>query len=193
LLQEWQQFNSIIENLECSKDDEVSKEGDTQEATSKQVSGKTNDPPKLKETKIIPKDPSGEIILQVEEIPPLDVFYNPKHKVVVKRHRKRRRADQPSLFPELTVTGNVVWKEEFDPSDDLTKLSQYAGAYSAATIDKASKVSSLLKAKDQDIFSLQAQLSEAQQKAEQAEQQLLVQQQNNNQLTKQLQEEKTED
>jgi type IV secretory pathway component VirB8 len=38
-------------------------------------------------------------------------------------------------------------------------------------------VSSLLKAKDQDIFSLQAQLSEAQQKAEQ---ELLVQQQNNN-------------
>ena len=62
--------------------------------------------------------------------------------------RKRRRIDQPSLFPEQTVTGNVVWKEEFDPSDDLTKLSQYAGAYSAATIDKASKVSLLLKTKD---------------------------------------------
>ena len=84
----------------------------------------------------------------------------------------------------------MVWKEEFDPSDDLTKLSQYAGAYSAATIDKAWEVSSLLKAKDQDIFSLQAQLSQVQQKAKQAEQQLLVQQQNNNQLTKKLQEEK---
>jgi len=54
------------------------------------------------------------------------------------------------------VTGNVVWKEEFDPSDDLTKLSQYVGAYSAATIDKASEVSNLLKGKDQEIFSLQA-------------------------------------
>ena len=128
--------------------------------------------------------------MQIEEIPPLDVFYSPKHKAVVKRQRKRRRADQPSPFPELTVTGNVVWKEEFDPSDDLTNLSQYAGAYSAATIDKASEVSSLLKAKDQDIFSLQAQLSEVQQKVEQAEQELLVQQQNNYQLTKQLQEEK---
>jgi len=67
------------------------------------------------------------------------------------------------------VTGSVVWKEEFDPSDDLTKLSQYAGAYSAATIDKASEVSNLLKEKDQAITLLQAQLSEAQQKAEQAE------------------------
>ena len=84
------------------------------------------------------------------------------------------------------MTGNVLWKEEFDPSDDLTKLSQYAGAYSATTIDKASEVSILLKTKDQEIFSLQAQLSEAQQKAEQAEQQLVIQQQINYQLTKQL-------
>ena len=63
----------------------------------------------------------------------------------------------------------MLWKEEFDPSDDLTKLSQYAGAYSAATIDKASEVSNLLKGKDQEIFSLQAQLLEARQKVEQAE------------------------
>jgi len=70
------------------------------------------------------------------------------------------------------VTTNVVWKEEFDPSDDLRKLSQYAGAYSAATLDKASEVSNLLKEKDQAITSLQEQLSEAQQKAEQLEQQL---------------------
>ena len=84
----------------------------------------------------------------------------------------------------------MVWKEEFDPSDDLTKLSQYAGAYSVATIDKASEVSLLLKTKDQEIFSLQAQLTETKQKAEQAEQQLLTQQQLNSQLTQQLQAEK---
>ena len=107
--------------------------------------------------------------MQIEEIPPLDIFYSPKHKAIVKRQRKRRRTNQPSPFPELIVTGNVVWKEEFNPSDDLTKLSQFAGAYSAATIDKASKVSSLLKTKDQDISSLQARLSEVQQRAKQAE------------------------
>jgi len=90
----------------------------------------------------------------VEDIPPLDVFYNPKHRAVVKWQRKRRRIDQPSLFPEQTVTANVVWKEEFDPSDDLTKLSQYAGAYSAATMDKALEVSNLLREKDQAIASL---------------------------------------
>ena len=70
---------------------------------------------------------------------------------------------------------NVVWKEELNPFDDLTKLSQYAGAYLAATMDKASEVSSLLKEKDQMIDSLQSQVSEAQWKIEQLEQQLLTQ------------------
>jgi len=51
-------------------------------------------------------------------------------------------------------------------------------------------VSLLLKTKDQEIFSLQAQLSEVQQKADQAERKLLTQQQINNQLTQKLQEEK---
>lgn len=80
------------------------------------------------------------------------------------------------MFPEQTETTNVVWKEEFDPSDDLTKLSQYVGAYLAATMDKASKVSNLLKEKDQEIILLQTQLSEAHQKVEQLEQQLSTQQ-----------------
>lgn len=109
------------------------------------------------------------------DIPPLDVFYSPKHRAVVKRQRKRRRLDQPSLFPEQTETTNVVWKEEFDPSDDLMKLSQYAGAYSATTMEKASEVSNLLKEKDQAIVLLQTQVSEAQQKIEQLEHQLSTQ------------------
>ncbi len=111
----------------------------------------------------------------MEDIPPLDVFYSPKYRAIVKRQRKRRRIDQPSPFPEQTETTNVVWKEEFDPSDDLTKLSQYAGAYSVATMDKASEVSNLLKEKDQAIILLQTQLSEAQQNVEQLEQQLSTQ------------------
>jgi len=78
-----------------------------------------------------------------------------------------RRIDQPSPFPEQTMANSVVWKEKFDPSDDLTKLSQYAGAYLAATIDKASEVRNLLKEKDHAISLRQVQLSEAQQKAEQ--------------------------
>lgn len=189
-LHEWQKFDSIISGLECSKDTNASKTNDTQDIASPQVLSGTSGPSISKDVEIIPKDPSDQIILQVEDIPPLDVFYSPRHKVVVKRQRKRRRTDQPSIFPEQTVTGNIVWKEEFDPSDDLTKLSQYAGAYSAATIDKASEVSLLLKTKDQEIFALQAKLTETKQRAERAEEQLLVQQQINSQLTQQLQAEK---
>lgn len=128
--------------------------------------------------------------MQIEDIPPLDVFYSPKHRAVVKRQRKRRRLDQSSLLLEQTEMANVVWKEEFNPSDDLTKLSQYAGAYSTATMDKASEVINLLKEIDQTIISLQSQVSEAQQKIEQLEQQLSTQQQVNNQLKEQLLKEK---
>jgi len=166
------------------------KAADTQDITSKEVPSGTSSLPASTGIEIIPKDPLDQIVLQVEDIPPLDVFYSPKHRVVVKRQWKRRRIDQPSLFLEQIVMGSVVWKEEFDPSDDLTKFSQYAGAYSVATIDKASEVRNMLKEKDQAINLLQTQLSEAHQKAEQAEQQLLTQQQINNQLNKQLHEER---
>ena len=86
--------------------------------------------------------------------------------------------------------GNVVWKEKQDPFDDLTKLSQYAGAYSAATIDKASEVSLLLKTKDQEISTLQEELADLKQKVTQTEAQLEQQQQMNEQLAKQWEEEK---
>jgi len=107
-----------------------------------------------------------------------------------KRQRKRRRLDQSSLLPEQSEMANVVWKEELNPSDDLIKLSQYVGAYSVATMDKASNVSNLLKERDQTIVSLQLQVSEVQQKIEQLEQQLSTQQQINNQLNEQLLKEK---
>ena len=34
---------------------------------------------------VIPEHPIGEIMLKVEEIPPLDIFYSPKHRVVVRK------------------------------------------------------------------------------------------------------------
>ena len=148
-----------------------------QDDTSSQVLSGTSGPPKTKDIEVIPKGPSDQITLQVEDIPPLDVFYSPRHRAVVKRLRKRQRLDQPSIFPEKMVMDNVVWKEKLDPSDDLTKLSQYAGAYSAATIDKASEVSLLLKTKDQEISTLQTELADIKQRVIQAEEQLAEQQQ----------------
>ena len=187
LLKEWKKFDSIISNPETSKGFGTPQVTVDQKTTTTMVPIEGTSRLSIsKDAKIIPKDPSDQIVLQIEDIPPLDVFYSPKHRAVVKRQRKRRRLDQSSLLPDQTEMANVVWKEEFNPSDDLTKLSQYAGAYSAVTIDKASEVSLLLKTKDQEVFSLQAQLTEAKQKAEQAEQQFLMQQQLNNQLTQQL-------
>ena len=33
----------------------------------------------------IPISPSFELVLKVEEIPPLDVFYSPQHKAVIRK------------------------------------------------------------------------------------------------------------
>ena len=106
LLKQWNQFDSIISGKEGSKD--------APDTTSSQVLSGTSGPPTSKDLVVITKDPSDQIVLQVEDIPPLDVFYSPRHKAVVKRSRKRRRLDQPSIFPEHTIIGNVVWKEELD-------------------------------------------------------------------------------
>ena len=38
-----------------------------------------------KEVEHIPITPTSEIILRIEEISPLDVFYSPQHKAVMKR------------------------------------------------------------------------------------------------------------
>jgi len=48
-------------------------------------------------TEIILALPTLEIILKVTEIPPLYVFYNPLHKAIVRRQRKRRRVETPQI------------------------------------------------------------------------------------------------
>ena len=74
LLQEWQQFDSIISNLDSPKETEALKMAPTQETTSTPASIEASNPPTVKKSEIISKDPSTQIILQVEEIPPLEVF-----------------------------------------------------------------------------------------------------------------------
>lgn len=69
---------------------------------------------------------------------------------------------------------NVVWKDlEVNPSEDLTKLSQYSGAYIAITMDKAYEVSQLIKEKDLRITELGDQTTVEQMKIGQLEQQLV--------------------
>lgn len=125
--------------------------------------------------------------MKVGEIPPLDIFYSPKHRVVVKRQRKKRKIDQGPLSTPHVELMNVVWKDsEVNPSEDLTKLSQYAGAYIAKTMDKAFEISQLIREKDLRTTQLEGKLAEEQQSISQLEQQLAEKKQQNEQLKEQL-------
>lgn len=47
----------------------------------------------VEDIEIIPPFPTLEVVLRVEEIPPLDIFYSPQHKAMVKRQRNKRNTD----------------------------------------------------------------------------------------------------
>ena len=108
---------------------------------------------------IIPAYPTEQIVLQIEEIPWLDIFYGPIHKVVDKRN-KRRRIDE-TIVDLTNEFVNILWKDSLvDPTKHLTKLSQYAGEYATATIDKATEVRVLLKQKEARVLELERLLNE---------------------------------
>ena len=90
--------------------------------------------------------PTSEIVLKIEEIPPMDTFYSPKHKFVMRRQRKIRRIEQSQLLVPRDFPMELVWKDsQSNLSQDLTHLTQFTGAYAYATIDKATKVQHLIK------------------------------------------------
>ena len=71
------------------------------------------------QTKIIPALPTSEIVLKVTEIPPLDVFYSPLRKAIVKRQMKRRRIETLELLPGNEKM-DIVWKDV--PSNQVENL-----------------------------------------------------------------------
>ena len=91
------------------------------------------------ETEHIPITHSSEIVLNIEDIPPLDVFYSPQYKAVVRKQRKKRKLQ--STISTNAKQLDVLWKDPTsNPTENLTKLSQITGAYASASIDKASEV-----------------------------------------------------
>ena len=107
-------------------------------------------------------------MLKIEEIPPLDVFYSPQHKAVVRRQHKavvRRQRKKRKLENVLSHDAeqlDVLWQDPTtDPTENLTKLSQITGAYASAAIDKASEVRQLLNEKEDQVQVLQQQLQQA--------------------------------
>ena len=98
-------------------------------------------------TEHIPITPSSEIGLNVEDIPPLDVFYSPKYKAVVNKQKKKKRKLEGAIATEAEQL-DVLWKDPAtEPTDNLAKLSQITGAYASATIDKAFEIQLLLNEK----------------------------------------------
>jgi hypothetical protein len=105
---------------------------------------------------IIPAFPTAEIVLKIEEILPLDVFYSPKHKAVMSRSRKKRKLEQSQVLVTNETPFQVLWKgTQTTPDEELNRLSQFAGAYASATIDKAAEIQLLMKEKDQRIVQLE--------------------------------------
>lgn len=150
---EWETFNELI-NLEGqAPKTPASNTQVAQEVGSAIVSNVT-------EMKHIPIAPSSELLLNVEEIPPLDIFYSPQHKAVVRRQRKKRKLE--NTLSQDAEQLDVLWKDPAsNPTENLTKLSQITGAYASATIDKASEVQQLLKEHENQIQVLQLQLQQA--------------------------------
>lgn len=149
---EWETFNDLINIKGQSTKTPVSNVQATKDITRGTISNDS-------ELEHIPITPSSELMLKVEEIPPLDVFYSPQHKAVVRRQRKKIKFE--NVLSHDAEKLDILWQDPTtDPTENLTKLSQIAGAYASATIDKASKVHQLLKEKEDQIQVLQQQLQQ---------------------------------
>lgn len=102
---------------------------------------------------------TSQVILNIEEIPPLDIFYSLKHIAVVNRQRKRRSIEQRQALVPTNTSFQVLWKDaQVTLAKDLGRLSQYGGAYVSAKIGKAKEVKQLRREKDGRIRNLEENL-----------------------------------
>ena len=140
--QEWDDFNKKIQD--------TTKKTDVQETIrylTPHQTQKVSEFEKMDEqgtssqnAEIIPTFPTSEIILKVTKIPPLDVFYNPLYKVVVRRQRKIRRVETPEIPPGNELM-DIVWKDiPSNPTKNLGRMSKFTGEYATTTIDKANEI-----------------------------------------------------
>ena len=59
---------------------------------------------------IITTFPTTEIVLKVEEILPLDMFYSPRHKYVMTRSKKKWKMEESPELPMDSTLMRVLWK-----------------------------------------------------------------------------------
>lgn len=144
---EWETLNELINTKEQNM---KTPENTVQTVTDMVIETVSNAP----EMEHVPITPSSEIMIKIEEILPLGLFYSPQHKAVVRRQRKKRKLNSV-LSPEAEQL-DILWRDPTtDPTKNLTKLSQIAGAYASATIDKVSEVQQLLKDREEQTQVLQ--------------------------------------
>jgi len=118
--------------------------------------GASNKPLEVEDVDIISVFPTSEFVLRVKEIHPLIIFYSPKHKVVFKRKRKKRRIDHTQALVPRNTTFEVLWKSsQTIPVEELVRLTQFTGDYAPATMDKATDIQQLLKEEDDMIMQLE--------------------------------------
>ena len=161
LIDEWKEFSEAIKTPKENPYTNQETSFKTPEHSQKIV--ETVNPlqrvPAMHDKKIISAYPTHQIVLQIEYIPSLDIFYSPSYKVVVKRN-KRRRIDETTSKP-IDESVDVLWKDSLDdPTEHLTKLSQYARAYATATVNKAIEVRLFLKQKEARVQELEKLLNE---------------------------------
>jgi len=98
-----------------------------------------------KDIETVPTFPSSEVVLKIEEIPPLEIFYSPQHKAIVKREIKKRKIDQSQTLVPGNAYFEVLWKgSTTTPTKELGRPTQFTGAYASTTIDKATEVEQFL-------------------------------------------------
>lgn len=150
LEKEWDNFNELINTKEHSA---KSLTNLREIAIEMIVKGAIN----TQEAEYIHVSPSSEIVLKIEDIPLMDLFYSPQHKFIIRRQRKKRKIDVMLSLENEPL--DVLWKNpSTNPLENLNRLSQITSAYASATIDKATKVQMLLKEKEDKIMFLEQQL-----------------------------------
>ena len=85
---EWEKFNKKLQT--CTNLDEKSK-FQTPKQTQQKVNLETTEQGAIntQDIEVIPDFPTSEIVLKIEEIPPLDIFYIPTDKAMVKSQIKK--------------------------------------------------------------------------------------------------------
>ena len=104
---EWELFNKKIHKDEQTSEIQTPKQ--TQHKSNPRTTGEgamgTQD------VEIIPATSTSEIVLRIEEIPLLDVFYSPSQKAVLKRQRKKRKLDVVAVMTPKNEPMGVIWKD----------------------------------------------------------------------------------